>query len=144
MTSSISIDWQNGAVSVDQVPITLDGGGTSLSPVRTFAKPGKVLPSGITRYRSAQKASVCGFVADIVVDVKDGALVSIALLFELIEFFDRSILESKILKAIEKKSGLRANSSHPAVALLEPCPWGKAEFSYDPRQGDLSLLLQYS
>lgn len=143
MTSSISIDWQSGAVSVDQVQVALGGGGL-LSPARTFAKPIEVPSLGLTRYRSTQKANVCGFVADLVVDVEGPKLISIALLFELIVFFDRTILESRIVKAIEKKSGLRAISSHPATARLEPCPWGSAEFSYDPRQGDLSLLLRYN
>jgi hypothetical protein len=144
MTSSIGIDWLTGTVSVDQLPVVLGSDGRSLSPARAFATPVDVMSSGIARYRSAQKANICGFAADLVTDVKDKKLVSIALLFDLIQFFDRSILESKILRAIEKKSGLRTNSSHPATARLEQCHWGSAEFSFDPRQGDLSLLLCYN
>lgn len=99
--------------------------------------------SCITRYRLARPVSFCGFVAECVADVGGGQLACVALHFDLIQFFDRTVLESKILTAVERKSGLRASSVHPTSARLEPCLWGSAEFSYDPRQGDLSLLLTY-
>lgn len=143
MTSSIRIDWHNGSVSLEHLAITLDSNGGLDSAVQAICLRPELLSSGVTRYRLARKVSVCGFVADCVIDILQGKLSCIALLFDVIQFFDQTILESKVVKAIEKKSGLHAVSAHPSSACLDPCPWGKAEFSYDPRQGDLSLVLSF-
>ena len=100
---------------------------------------GEPTRDGATRYRLSNQVSVHGFAAECALDVSHGRLRSIG--FQRIEFFDRSILESKIIKTMEKKCGLSFLSRHAAAAVLPARPWGKAEFACDPKQGDLSLIL---
>lgn len=63
-------------------------------------------------------------------------------LFDLIEFFEISVLESKVLKACEKKLNINFTSNHPSTASLE-CEWGQIIFFYDAKQGDLSLDITF-
>lgn len=77
------------------------------------------------------------------IEVGEGGSFSLTLLFDLIEFFTSSILESKAIKACKKSLNLKFMSYHPSIAFLESCEWGSAVFFYDARQGDLSLEIRF-
>lgn len=62
------------------------------------------------------------------------------------EFFDENLLNSKILKKFKNKYCLEDNDfivKHATVLMLKPqkTNWNKVEFTYDPKQGDISLEL---
>jgi len=78
-----------------------------------------------------------------VIDVGEERKFSITFLFDLIEFFESSILESKVIKTCEKALNLKFISNHPSKAFLDPCEWGSAVFFYDAKQGDLSLEIKF-
>lgn len=143
MTLALHIDWANGAVHLEQVRIDVDAGGALAPDVQALCGAAETTRSGALRYRVAKRVALCGYAAACVIDVAGGRIRSVAVLFELIRFFDASITESKIVQAVAAASGLRVVNPHPAKATLEPCAWGTALFSFDPRQGDLALDLQY-
>lgn len=64
-------------------------------------------------------------------------------LFDLIEFFESSVLESKVLKACEKSLNIKFVSNHPTTAFLGPNKFGQVVFFYDAKQGDLSLDITF-
>lgn len=71
---------------------------------------------------------------------------TIHILFEKPEFFDDNLLKSKILKRFMKKYTLNDEDfivEHPTKIILknENHCWGEIIFSYDPRQGDISMSL---
>lgn len=68
---------------------------------------------------------------------------SVTFLFDLIEFFESSVLESKILKACEKSLNISFISDHPSTAFFDSCDWGQVTFFYDAKQGDLSLEITF-
>ncbi len=107
-----------------------------------MCSPVQPLRSGTGRCRVLQRVTFAGHPAECVIDVTEGRLASAAIRFDTICFLDTSITESKIVRSIANSSGLAVVSEHPAVARLEPCAWGIAEFRYDPRQGDLSVEMQ--
>jgi hypothetical protein len=144
MTLALHIDWASGAVQLEQVRIETGADGALAPDAQALCGPAETTLSGGQRYRVTKQAGLCGYAAQCVIDVKDGKLASVAVLFELIRFFDASLTESKIVQAVAAASGLQVVSTHPAKATLEPCSWGVAQFSYDPRQGDLSLMLRYA
>jgi hypothetical protein len=92
-----------------------------------------------TQYRLLRKVNIFGKSADGVIEVKEGRVCAVTFLFDLIEFFESSVLESKILKACEKSLNIKFASSHPSMASLNSCEWGQVTFLYDAKQGDLSL-----
>ena len=63
-----------------------------------------------------------------------------AVLFDEEEFPD-SIVTSKIVKRFAKKTGVRPQERARPVALAR-FPWGEIEFSVDPKQGDLSVVVR--
>ena len=144
MTAVIKIDWEGGFVRVADKLLTTDGAGTLSPDILRMCAHGELTRDGVTRYCLSNAVSVHGFAAECVLDVSHGRLRSMGLLFQHMEFFDRSILESKIIKAMEKNCGLSFLSRHPAAAVLPARPWGKAEFAYDPKQGDLALILVFN
>jgi hypothetical protein len=144
MTLALQIDWASGAVHLEQVRIDVDAGGALAADVQALCGAPETTRSGALRYRVTKKVALCGYAAACVIDVAGGRLRSVTVLFELIRFFDASITESKIVQAVAAASGLQVASPHPTKATLEPCPWGNAEFAFDPRQGDLTLDLQYT
>ncbi|MEB6667006.1 hypothetical protein MXM33_08165 [Acinetobacter vivianii] len=70
------------------------------------------------------------------------------ILFNKPEFFDANLLHSKILKRFKKKYKFNDEDFiviHPARIVLkqDKTKWNKVEFTYDPKQGDISLMLEY-
>ncbi|WP_175721908.1 hypothetical protein [Burkholderia anthina] len=120
MRLAIRVDWQSGAVCAD--------GARLCSPVQ-------MSKNGTVRYRVSQQITFGGHTGECLVDMAEGRLTRVAILFDTIRFLDASITESKIVRSIAKSSGLTVVSGHPTEARLEPCSWGVAAFRYDPVQG---------
>jgi hypothetical protein len=95
------------------------------------------------RYKFLQKFNICGNSADGVIDVEEDCSIVFTFLFDLIEFFDCSILQSKIVKKCESFAGVKFISNHPSSASLDSCDWGHVTFFYDAKQGDLSLEIKF-
>jgi len=73
---------------------------------------------------------------------------AVYILFNTPEFFDVNLLHSKILKRFKKKYKFNDEDFiviHPARVFLkhDKTKWNKVEFTYDPKQGDISLMLEY-
>ena len=73
---------------------------------------------------------------------------TVCILFEKPEFFDDHLLKSKILKRFKKKYVLTDDDfivEHPTKVSLkkEKHNWDETNFSYDPRQGDISMSLYF-
>lgn len=143
MALAIRVDWQSGAVHADRARIEVGSDGQLGEDIRRLCSSAQPAANGAVRYRVLQKITFGGHTGECVIDVNEGRLASVTILFDTIRFFDKSITESKIVRSIAKSAGLTVVSEHPAVAQLEPCAWGVAEFRYDPRQGDLSFEVQF-
>ncbi|NTX29481.1 hypothetical protein HT746_20530 [Burkholderia pyrrocinia] len=142
MALAIRVDWQSGAVHADRARIEVGSDGQLGEDIHRLCSPAQPLKNGAVRYRLSQKVTFGGHPAECVIDMTEGRLASVTILFDSIRFLDASITESKIVRSIARSSGLTMVSEHPAVARLEPCAWGVAEFRYDPRQGDLSFEMR--
>ena len=73
---------------------------------------------------------------------------TVYVLFEKPDFFDNNLLKSKILKRFKKKYVLTDEDfivEHPTKVSLkkEKHNWDEINFSYDPRQGDISMSLYF-
>lgn len=73
---------------------------------------------------------------------------TVYVLFEKSDFFDNNLLKSKILKRFKKKYVLTDDDfivEHPTKVSLkkEKHSWDEIIFSYDPRQGDISMSLSF-
>lgn len=73
---------------------------------------------------------------------------TVCILFEKPEFFDDNLLKSKILKRFKRKYMLTDDDfivEHPTKVLLkkEKHSWDEINFSYDSRQGDISMSLYF-
>ncbi|WP_146172017.1 hypothetical protein [Pseudoduganella armeniaca] len=136
---TVKLDLHKGIVSIDSNPLTVDNEGTLSSAIAKLCSQQSLTDEGPTYYRLASKASIFGKSADVVIEVCGGIVYSVAFLFDFIEFFESSILDSRILKACEKSLNMKFVSPHPSTAILNSSAWGQAKFSYDPKQGDLSL-----
>ena len=69
-------------------------------------------------------------------------------IFEKSDFFDNHLLKSKILKRFKKKYVLTDDDfivEHPTKVSLKKKKhnWDEINFSYDPRQGDISMSLYF-
>jgi len=95
------------------------------------------------RYKFLQKFNICGNSANGLIDIEEDCSIVFTFLFDLIEFFDYSILESKIVKKCESFLGVKFRSNHPSSASLDSCGWGHVTFFYDAKQGDLSLEIKF-
>ena len=95
------------------------------------------------RYKFLQKFNICGNSADGVIDIEEDCSIVFTFLFDLIEFFNYSIIESKIVKKCESFLGVKFISNHPSSASLDSCDWGHVTFFYDAKQGDLSLEIKF-
>jgi hypothetical protein len=139
----IKLDLKHGLVSVNSAAVEVGENGILIDSIAKLCSPPIHTNQGRTRYHIIGKVSVCGQSANCVIEVEDGREFSITFLFDLIEFFESSILESKIIKACEKALNLKFISNHPSNAFLDPCEWGSAVFFYDAKQGDLSLEIKF-
>jgi hypothetical protein len=140
---TVKLDLKHGLVLIDSAPIAVDEKGVLAGSIAKLCSPPLQTDEGRTQYRLLRKASVCGKSADGVIEVGEGRVCAVTFLFDLIEFFESSILESKVLKACEKSLNLNFMSNHPSTAFLDPCEWGQAIFFYDAKQGDLSLDITF-
>src|SRR5579875_3121659 len=120
----IKLDLKHGLASIDSVAVEVDENGILVGPIAKLCSPPAHTIHGRTRYRLSTKVSVCGQSADGVIEVGEGRAFSLTFLFDLIEFFTSSILESKIIKACERSLNLRFVSNHPSTAFLDSCEWG--------------------
>ncbi|MDY0964328.1 hypothetical protein [Massilia sp. CFBP9026] len=137
------LDLKHGLISLNLTPIAVDEKGALTESIARLCSPPTRTDEGQTQYRSLKKISIFGRSADIVIEVDTGVVCAITFLFDLIEFFESSVLESKILKACEKSLNVKFISDHPSSAFLEPCEWGQAIFFYDAKQGDLSFDITF-
>jgi hypothetical protein len=135
---TIKLNLKQGLILVNSAPLMVDDTGVLNESIANICAPPIESNEGSTQYRLTGKAVVCGGSVDCLIRVSEGRVSAITFLFDLIEFFESSILESKILKSCEKSSEVKFMSDHPSTAFLD-CDWGRAVFSYDARQGDLSL-----
>lgn len=140
---TINLDLKHGSVSVDSEPIELDETNVIAGPIAKLCSSPIYITQGQARYHFLRKVSVCGKSANCVIEIGEGRSFSVAFLFDLIEFFEFNVLESKILKACEKSSNVKFASNHPSTAVLDSCEWGQARFFYDAKQGDLSLDISF-
>jgi len=143
---TITFDPKNGSVFVNSTPIAVDEKGVLVGSIARLCGPPLQTDENRIQYRLLNKTSVCGKSADSVIEIGEGRLSAVAFLFDSIEFFESSILESDVLKACEKSWNLNLISDHPSTASSDLCNWGRLIFYYDFKQGDLSLEItfQYS
>jgi hypothetical protein len=139
----ITIDSKHGSATIDSAAIEIDENGVLVGSTGKLCSPSTRTNHGRTRYQILGKVNVCGHPAKGIIEVGEGRAFGLTLLFDLIEFFTFSILESKILKACEKSLNLKFVSDHPSTAYLDSCEWGSAIFFYDGKQGDLSLEIRF-
>lgn len=125
---TIKLDLKHGSASIDSTSIEVERNGILVRSIAKLCSRPIHTNHGQTRYHLSRKVSIYGKLADGVIEVGDGRVFSLTLLFDFIEFFTSSILESKIIKACEKSSNLKFISNHPSTALLESCEWGNAVF----------------
>lgn len=140
---TIKFDLVHGSISVGSTPISINENGVLTKPIARLCTPPFQTDEDRTRYRLLSKASICGKSADGMIEVSEARVYAVIFLFDSIEFFESSILESKTLKACEKSLNLNFESNHPTTAFLEFCEWGWATFFYDAKQGDLSLNITF-
>lgn len=138
----ITLDLNHASTSIDSLPIEIDKNGVLARPVVNLCS----LPINVThlhiRYHLLRKVNVCGKSADGVIEVEAERKLSVTFLFDLIEFFESSILESKVIKACEKSWHVKFVSNHPSTAFLDSYEGGSVIFFYDAKQGDLSLEIK--
>lgn len=140
---TVKLDLKHGSVLIDSALIAVDEEGVLADSIAKLCSPPVQTDEGRTQYRLSRKATVCGKSADVLIEVTEGRVSAVTFLFDLIEFFEFSVLESKILKACAKFSGINFLSNHPSTAFSEPAEWGQAKFLYDAKQGDLSLDITF-
>lgn len=136
------LDLKHGTIFFDSESIEVDENGVLLASIAKLCSPPAQINHRKTRYRLLRKVSVFGKSADAVMDIEQAEGISVTFPFYFIEFFESSILESKIIKTCEKFWNFKFISNHPSTAFLDPCEWGSAVFFYDAKQGDLSLEIK--
>lgn len=135
----VKLDLKSGLILINSTPITTEENGVLAGPILQLSSTPIQTDEQQIRYQLLGKFSIFGKSADCVIEIRNGTISAVTFLFDLIEFFESSILESRIIKACEKYSNLTFVSDHPSTAFLETCAWGQAIFFYDAKQGDLSL-----
>jgi hypothetical protein len=141
---TIKLDLKNGFVLVDSLPLAVDEKGILVGSIKKLCLPPTQTDKGRQQYQLLKKVSVYGKSACGVIEIGEGRVCAITFLFDLIEFFESSILESKVLKACQNALNLNFISNHPSTAFLDHCEWGKVMFFYDAKQGDLSLDITFN
>lgn len=136
---TVKLDLNQGIVFLDSIPITTDEKGILAEAIAKLCSPPTQPGKALTQYRLSKKTNLFGQSCECIFEINNSKISSVTFLFDLIEFFESSILESKILRACEKSSGMKFISDHPSKAFFNSQEWGSAIFSYDPKQGDLSL-----
>jgi len=139
----IKLDLKHGLASINSAAVEVDEKGILIGSIAKLCSPPTHTNQGRTSYPIAGKVSVCGQSSNCVIEIEERRKFSITFLFDLIEFFESSILESKVIKACEKASNSNFMSNHPSNAFLNLREWGSAVFFYDAKQGDLSLKIKF-
>jgi hypothetical protein len=117
----IKLDLNHGSVSVDSELIKVDEKGFLAGSIAKACLPPIQTREGRTQYRLKRKVSVCGQAAEGVIEIREGRVCAITFSFNLIEFLETSVLESKVLKACEKSLNIKFMSNHPSTAFLDTC-----------------------
>lgn len=128
----IKLDLKHGSISVDTAPIAVDEKGVLAGSIEKICSPPIQTDDGRTLYRLLRKTSVCGKSTGGAIEVGEGRVCAVTFLFDLIEFFDVSVLESKILKACEKSLNISFISDHPSTAFFDSCDWDRPHFFMMP------------
>lgn len=140
---SVKLNLQQGLVFIDSTCIAVDKKGFIDESIAKICRPPIKTDEGTELYRLSKKLSIFGNSADCMIETELEKVTSVTFLFDLIEFFESSILESTILKLCKKSSNIDFLSNHPTRAFIDHCEWGQAIFFYDPKQGDLSLNITF-
>lgn len=140
---TIKLNLKHGSASINSALIEVDINSVLVNSIAKLCSPPNYTINRRTYYNLLTKVSICGQSADGMIEIGEGRAFTLTFLFDLIEFFASSILESKVIKACEKSLNLRFSSNHPSTAFLSPCEWGSAIFFYDAKQGDLSLEIRF-
>lgn len=125
---TVKLDLKRGLVLVDSAPVAVDEKGVLVGYIAKLCSPPIQTDDGCTQYRLLRKINVCGKSANGVVEVGEGRVCAVTFLFDSIEFFDSSVLESKVLKACEKSLNIKFMSNHPSTAFLDCCEGGQVLF----------------
>ena len=140
----VTFDFSSGDVLIEKVRISIDTSCEILPNLNggfmALDEPDKIKRS----FQSRQKFTTLSAEASLVVDVTAGKIASICILFDEINFFEKSILESKIIRRFEKKYGISVKIRSPSVGEIGNFAWGSAAFWYHHRLGDLSLCFIYN
>lgn len=140
---TIKFDLNRASTSIDSLLIETDKSGALAPSIADLCSPPIRITHLQIRYHLLRKVNVCGKSAAGVIEIEARKTLSITFLFDLIEFFESSILESKVIKACEKSWNIKFVSNHPSTAFLDSCKWGSVIYFYDAKQGDLSLEIKY-
>jgi len=124
----VTFNMTNGNVFIEGVKISLGDDGEIIPKLRGFSKNLVNCNALGNEYLSAKKFSTLGSSALLVIHTKNRNVVSICILFDEIVFFDRTILESKIIKRFERKYGMAVGGSSSTVGEIGNFTWGKHIF----------------
>ncbi|WP_157201947.1 hypothetical protein [Massilia sp. Root335] len=137
------LDLKQGRILIDSAAMGINEKSAPLGSIEKLCSPPIQTDEKRTQYRLLKKVSIFGKSADGVIEVEEGRVFAVTFLFDLIEFFESSVLESKVLKACETSLNINFASSHPSMASLNSCEWAQVTFLYDAKQGDLSLDITF-
>lgn len=140
---NIKFDFSDGSVFIESQKIDVDSLGKLSSPVFESRQILNSLKENVREWHCNRTFTTLSATGSLVVTSGQNNISSICFLFNEINFFERSILESKIIQRFEKKYSINVVSSHPSRAEIGSFYWGGACFLYDPRQGDINLCITY-
>jgi hypothetical protein len=139
----VTFDLSSGNVLIEGVNISLTADGEIIPKFMGFHKSSSSSQTIQSEYRSCKKFTTLSSSADLIVAVDQLRIVSICILFDWIVFFDRTLLESKIIRRFEKKYGATIMVVSSTTGEVGKFLWGDAYFSYDPHYGSLLLCFTY-
>jgi len=139
----VTFDLSSGDVLIEGVNISLSANGEIIPKSMRFYKFCSSSQRLETEYRSCNKFMTLSSSADLIVSVDALRIASICILFDWIVFFDRTLLESKIIRRFEKKYGTTIREVSSTTGKVGKFLWGDAHFSYDPHYGVLLLCFTY-
>jgi hypothetical protein len=139
----VTFDLLNGNVLIEGINISLTADGEIIQKFTGFHKFSSTSQTTQSEYRSCNKFTTLSSSVDLIVAVEKLRIVSICILFEWIVFFDRTLLESKIIRRFEKKYGETIREVSSTTGEVGKFLWGDAFFSYDPHYGSLLLCFTY-
>jgi hypothetical protein len=139
----VTFDLFNGAVLIEGTVIALDHFG-EISP--KINGNFRQIPGSTTEerdFQSDRRFSLLSTQASIAIVADARKITSLCILFDDIIFFEKTLLESKIIERFERKYGIHFDGDSRSVAEIGKFSWGEGAFHYDHRQGDLSLCFSY-